>query len=259
VEDSATHPTRVATTIRRGFTLIELLVVISIIALLVGILLPALGAARRSAQAMVCKSNTRQELTAIAIQGNDNDDEMPVAVSYEPELGAAQSVITDPDPVPYMHHLLIPYIGGEDTNGDYAKTFRCPSREGDGSPANFPDLEDEKHTHYRYNWQAAYYRLNLQATLLGYPTPMKDLVQKQSAIKKTTLAVFVYDTVWPGWEDREFVHNEQINVGYADAHVDTVSAEDYKLKSEFGGGDNPYAPEWPNEFLNDGWPYPPIP
>lgn len=55
----------------RGFTLIELLVVIAIIALLVGILLPALGSARKSGRTAVCMSNMRQMGVGYASYSSD--------------------------------------------------------------------------------------------------------------------------------------------------------------------------------------------
>src|SRR4051812_31446764 len=72
---SAKYPGR---PVPRGFTLIELLVVIAIIALLIAMLLPALGKARRSAWHVISESNIRQVCTASAAYQDSYKGYMPV-------------------------------------------------------------------------------------------------------------------------------------------------------------------------------------
>lgn len=57
----------------RGFTLVELLVVIAIIALLMSILMPALGRVRKQAKFVICQSNLKQLGAAFRMYADDND------------------------------------------------------------------------------------------------------------------------------------------------------------------------------------------
>ena len=62
---------------RHGFTLIELLVVITIIAVLVGLLIPAITLVLRSSRSVKCQSNLRQQALAFQAYAHDNHDALP--------------------------------------------------------------------------------------------------------------------------------------------------------------------------------------
>jgi prepilin-type N-terminal cleavage/methylation domain-containing protein len=101
----------------KAFTLIELLVVISIIALLVGILLPALGAARKTAQSAVCMSNLRQVGTTYALYDATFEGFLPPYRIYRSDSPFGQRF-------PYwFQYLPNSYLGD---NKDISK---CPSDE----------------------------------------------------------------------------------------------------------------------------------
>jgi len=135
---------------RRGaFTLPELLVVVGLIALLIGLLLPALLGARRQAVAVQCASNMRQIALAMLQYINDNKGNFPPAMVSANHGDDVKTIdLTDPYPDGWFwaaelvnqHYLSAPNIllGSPPNSGvlhfSGPSVFQCPQ----GAP---PDVQ----------------------------------------------------------------------------------------------------------------------
>lgn len=125
---------------KRAFTLIELLVVIAVIALLIGILLPALGSARSTARTIKCAANDRSVIQAIAAYTAIGKQYFPPHYVYGQDEDGLEwrfedQQISNPNPnTGYIHWSYALFSNGA-VNED---SFKCPSMPRGGAPATNP-------------------------------------------------------------------------------------------------------------------------
>lgn len=119
-----------------GFTLIELLVVIAIIAILAGMLLPALGKAKAKGKMINCMNNNRQLALATMLYKDDHDDRFPYGI----RVNLPEEYL---DPLGWIAQL-VPYL--KVATNTQPKAFLCTADLTPAPPAGAPFA-----VHYRAN------------------------------------------------------------------------------------------------------------
>ncbi len=249
-------PTRLFSSLRAAFTLIELLVVIAIIAVLVGLLLPALGSARESAKSVKCLSNLRQLVLAFEMYGQQ----------YKYYPAADDPVGTDTATgKPYglwsgrgFRASVSPFLMGTEAPdqplaaGDkvpYPGTLQCPS---DTSTAYEGTSYDYSLSFYRTVEQINAFKDQSCYTLLPYVvTPPKGTGQRPDNVSFPALKViagewgsnhkpYTQHDVY-GWWDKELLGER--NYLFADGHAATIPGKNIRPANDTYPGDPVHLPD----------------
>ena len=242
--------------LNRAFTLVELLLVIAVIALLIALMLPAMNAARRSAQLAECSSQLRQICIATELYTHDFNDYFPTKyLGWSPNTNYGHVFMLmygDPNVAlppsgggkivnPYLNLPATPTLGSE-----AFIIFKCPGDEGpvpenpvDPTCIGFSTVTVYEGVGNSYNYNAG--AADVWASMT-FSDPSLDVhwarqglwCKTVSKVKRPELMVMNHENhyyygifTWPGWCDVAYrlYHDEKLmleNMGFVDGHVELI-------------------------------------
>ncbi|HOG88324.1 MAG: type II secretion system protein [Verrucomicrobia bacterium] len=228
-----------------GFTLIELLVVIAIIAILAGMLLPALSKAKSKANQTYCLNNQKQIGLAVNMYVADYNDRIPLCRNWGKAWKGDHDLRSDDM---WMPELLQPYIGTNTAKPKSSRpgdqrlmngTYACPAGLKMKLPASEPGSAFTQGFFFdndgvTYVWNHIYLKRDRSAYEVSKP------VSGRSAndVPIPTKACLVWEI--PYWNYKYMPHNRGINIVCADGHAERVK-----------GSPDEY--DWWAYHSRDGW------
>lgn len=243
---------------RGGFTLVELLVVVTIIAILAGLLLPALGRGKARAQSAACASSLRQLGIAFQLYCSDNTEVFPTSSPHsglgaQPEdwvwwqveaVAPGSFTMRDPKRGSVIQHL-----------GPYQpQLLRCPADRAAAARETLW-LSDPGTEQYFYSYSlnahsdggmASFISKDRSLILLNKQTSIRNpsskimLAEERGAVADGPGSAVIDDGRWvpPGYPLTSR-HSQRANATMADGHVEAVPFDYADLKHP-----ERYDPKW---------------